>query len=371
LFSNQDKGEKMDCNTETPTLDVEIGDTVYAIEFGQIQIEITGLCNMHCQHCRASNQPVEEMSIDNIVKIIKFARQFSPNYKEIVVSGGEPTLHRDFSGVLKAARKNGGDFVTLTTNGSIFNKTHLDLIESLDFKRFVLSVSIDSLDAKEHDTFRGYQGAFDKAVRSLSLIAESKLPNIVASMRSTIKATQIDDMEAMAEYAQKIGCQRVSFSAIHPAGRAILRPDLWMTSEQKLAFLKNIYALKEKFPEMNITTNDPLKCLLRGKSDVGGEDELVFDGCGAAAITFNVNADGVMTPCALLDVPMMNTKNLSIEEITEEYRKNWIVRNMLTMNFDGKCGTCPTKYQCGGCRARALIQNGDMFGEDPHCWITP
>lgn len=360
----------MDCNIETPTLDVEIGDTVYGIEFGQIQIEITGLCNMKCQHCRASNQPKEDMEIDHIVKIIKFARQFSPNYKEIVVSGGEPTLHRNFSNVLEAVRKNGGDFVTLTTNGSLFNSKHLHLIECLDFKRFVLSVSIDSLDAKEHDVFRGHPGAFDKATRALSLIAESSSANIIASMRSTIKASQIDDMESMAEYAKKIGCQRISFSAIHPAGRAIDRPDLWMSSDQKLTFLKNVYSLKEKFPEMNITTNDPLKCLLRGKSDVGKNDELVFDGCGAAAITFNVNADGVMTPCALLDVPMMNTKNLSIKEITEEYRKNEIVKNMLVMKLGGKCGTCPSKYQCGGCRARALIQNGDMFAEDPHCWIN-
>ena len=27
------------------------------------------------------------------------------------------------------------------------------------------------------------------------------------------------------------------------------------------------------------------------------------------------------------------------------------------------------KYQCGGCRARALIQKGDYLEEDPHCWL--
>ncbi|HBD92848.1 MAG TPA: hypothetical protein DC057_01600 [Spirochaetia bacterium] len=142
-----------------------------------------------------------------------------------------------------------------------------------------------------------------------------------------------------------------------------------MTSDEKLAFIKEVYRLKKIFPELNVTTNDPLKCLFRGKNDTGKEGELVFDGCGAAVITFNVNSDGVMTPCALLDVPMMRTFSLSIEEMNEQYRNNSIVRNMLEMNLKGKCGGCHLKYQCGGCRARALIQNNDLFGEDPHCWL--
>ncbi|MBU0959266.1 MAG: SPASM domain-containing protein [Nanoarchaeota archaeon] len=120
---------------------------------------------------------------------------------------------------------------------------------------------------------------------------------------------------------------------------------------------------------MNITTNDPLKCLLRGDSDFGKDNELVFDGCGAGAITFNVNCDGTMTPCALLDIPMMNVFSLDIEEMNKKYKENSFVKDMLTMNLKGKCKDCTKKYQCGGCRARALIQNRDILGEDPHCWI--
>lgn len=142
-----------------------------------------------------------------------------------------------------------------------------------------------------------------------------------------------------------------------------------MTREQKLAFLKEVYRLKELFPDLNVTTNDPLKCLLRGENDIGENGELVFDGCGAAAITFNVNSDGTMTPCALLNIPMMNIFSLTIDEITEHYRKNPIVKDMLMMNLRGKCGTCHLKYQCGGCRARALIQKKDYLEEDPHCWM--
>ena len=112
-----------------------------------------------------------------------------------------------------------------------------------------------------------------------------------------------------------------------------------------------------------------MKCLIRGKSDIGDDNEIVFDGCGAGAITFNVNSDGTMTPCALLNIPIMNTFPLSVEEITENYRQSKVVKDILEMNLSGKCGSCSKKYQCGGCRARALIQNDDLLGEDPHCWL--
>ena len=359
----------MECKIETPRLEVETEDTIYEIEFGQVQIEITGRCNMSCQHCRASHQPKQDMPIEQIVKIIRFARQFSPNYKEIILSGGEPLMHRDFVNVLKQVRENGGEFITLTTNGSLLTSEHLTLIKDLSFQRFVLSVSLDNLDPTKHDEFRAHKGAFPKAVDALRLVAESNLPNVVASMRSTIQATQINEMERMVIFAKEIGCKRVSFSAIHPAGKAIERDDLWMSKEQKLAFIKEVYRLKKLFPDLNVTTNDPLKCLLRGKNDLGQDGELVFDGCGAAAITFNVNSDGTMTPCALLDIPMMKVFPLTIEEITKRYRENTIVKNMLAMNLKGKCGSCQMKYQCGGCRARALIQKGDYLEEDPHCWV--
>ena len=358
----------MECRVTTPRLEVETEDAVYEIEFGQIQIEITGRCNMNCQHCRAVHQPRQDMPLGQITKVIRFARQFSPNYKEIILSGGEPLLHREFAKVLTQVRENGGEFITLTTNGLLLNSELLQLIKSLQFQRFVLSVSLDNLDPVKHDEFRAHQGAFSKAVHALRLVAEAGLPNVVASMRSTIQASQIGEMEKMVDFAKELGCQRVSFSAIHPAGKAIERPDLWMTKEQKLAFLKEMYRLKQLFPSLNITTSDPLKCLLRGKNDTGGDGELVFDGCGAAAITFNVNADGTMTPCALLNIPMMNVFPLTIAEITRRYRRSRIVKNMLAMNLKGKCGACKIKYQCGGCRARAFIQHGDYLQEDPHCW---
>lgn len=360
----------MDCDCEISGLEVETDIAIYEIVFGQVQIEITGRCNMNCEHCRAAHDRSDDMPLEQIAKIVKFARRYSPSYKELLVSGGEPLIHRDFSRVLSWIRNNGGDFVTLTTNGSLLREEHLDLFAELAFERLTLSVSLDSLHPLSHDTFRGFSGAFHLAVNAIEAIVNRSIPGVVASIRTTLKPNQIDEMPMFAQFAYDSGCQRISFSAIHPAGKSIERPDFWMTAEEKRRFINTVYELKGQYPDtFNITTNDPLKCLVRGMSDVGGEGELVFDGCPAAAVTFNVNANGDMTPCALLNVPMMNVFGMSVDEIAVAYQQSDIVKDMLDMNLSGKCGGCDRKYQCGGCRARAFIRNGDLFAEDPDCWL--
>lgn len=360
----------MDCQESVRGLVVETDQALYEIVFGQIQIEITGRCNMRCQHCRAANDLAQDMPLEQILKVVQFGRRYSPNYKELLLSGGEPLLHHQFGEVLTAVRERGADFVTLTTNGSVFGVQHLDLLAELQFKRFMLSVSLDSLVPEDHDSFRQSPGAYRKAVAAIRMITQARIPNVITSVRMTLRPGQIDNMPAMAEFAYQAGCHRVSFSSIHPSGRAILNSGLWMTVDQKRRFIDQVYQLKKQYPEsFQISTNDPLKCLVRGFSDVGVEGEIVFDGCPAAAVTFNVFANGDMTPCALMNLPIMNVFPLTLDEIADRYQASEIVRNMLDMNLKGKCGSCGKKYQCGGCRARALGRMNDYLAEDPDCWL--
>lgn len=359
-------------------LRVETEDKIYELELGQMQVEITGRCNMQCEHCRADHEQHQDMPIDQILKIVRFFLRHSPVQKRIIVSGGEPLMHGQFFEVLRAIRRAGGSYVTLTTNGTRLTQEHLDLIRELKFERFMLSVSLDSLNEQEHNSFRNYPRAYEKAIEALRLMNSAKIPNVVTSIRSTIKPDKIDSISGLIKFAQSEGCNRINLSSIHPAGRAIERPDLWMTREQKKQFIEKIYeekrllnrsAVKGCDADFRIDTNDPLKCLARGHGEEGQCGEVVFDGCIAAAVTFNISVNGDMTPCALMNIPIMNVNGLSIKEITRCYQQSEIVKNMLEMNLKGKCGRCAKKFQCGGCRARALIRQGDYLDEDPDCWM--
>ena len=124
----------MHCSCEDiPCLEVETEEAIYDIELGPIQIEITGRCNMNCAHCRASEMPKKDMPLEEILKIVKFARMYSPNYKEITISGGEPTMHNNFREVVRELRKNGADYLTITTNGSTIDDNLLDFFRKFRF----------------------------------------------------------------------------------------------------------------------------------------------------------------------------------------------------------------------------------------------
>ncbi len=121
----------MDCVKQQTGLMIETEQAIYEVIFGQIQIEITGICNMRCAHCRAANDQKQDMPIPQMLKILRFGRSYSPSCKELLLSGGEPLAHRQFEEVLSAVRENGGDFITLTTNGSLLTSRHLDLFAKL------------------------------------------------------------------------------------------------------------------------------------------------------------------------------------------------------------------------------------------------
>lgn len=234
----------------------------------------------------------------------------------------------------------------------------------------MLSISVDSTKPDDHDTFRKHKGAFTKATSALKMIASRESKKLIPSMKTVVMPDTIDEMSAQAALADQLGCKRVSFTSVIYSGKAKINNGMWMTSSQKRHFLENIYRLKKEYPHINVTTNDPLKCLIRGTSDEPtSKSEIVMDGCPAATVSFNVNSDGMMTPCSLLDIPMMNTFDLTVEEIAEKYQNNEITKAFLDMNLHGKCSNCVKKYSCCGCRARVLSYSGDIMGEDPECWI--
>lgn len=350
-------------------LAVETDKAIYNIQFSRLQMEITGRCNLICQHCRGAREVWRDMPFELIVKVVQFFHKFRQENMIVVVSGGEPLLHKRFVDILKLLGTDNRHNISLTTNGLLLKDWHLDLISNLLFKYFFVSVSIDGVDPSVHDSFHGKKGSFEKAVRAIRRVVERQLPNVLPGIRTTVHPKKIDDMFKVAEFAHQLGCHRVGFSAIMPSGRATVRTDLQMNREEKRRFLSNLYKLKHEYRgRMSLDTNDVLKCLFNDQRDIGDGNTLVFDGCTAGSCSFNVSANGDLTPCALWQTPIMNVANLTVEDIAEHYQRSSIVHNMLDMNLKGRCGECNLKYQCGGCRVRALAATGDYLAEDPHCW---
>jgi len=343
-------------------MNIETTDTIYDINFSLIQIEITSKCNMSCDHCRDYFSDMSDMSFKNILKIIEFGLANSKEKIELILSGGEPLMHKDILGLLILLRNYPLKMVNITTNGSLINKMIIPFLKNIQ-----MSVSLDGIDAETHDTFRHHKGAFQKALDAIELMQKNNVP---VNVRVSLKPDQIKQLPSIIKFVYELGVGGVSVSSILPTGKALINQHLTMNKEQKKLFLQTLFDLKRYYASkgLNIITNDPLKHFFCKYSEEI-TDDMVISGCTAGLVTFNVFSNGDMTPCAMMNLSIMNTFDLEVEEMTKQYQESNIIHNLLERNFKGKCKDCKKLIKCGGCRARSFGINGDYLGEDPDCWL--
>lgn len=348
---------------------IETEESIYEVSFQHCQIEITGRCNMACRHCRAYNEARVDMSLDAVGRALAFAAANSDEDFRLTVSGGEPFLDPDLIRIVGMAQEEGIEDIIVTTNGSLVTQEKLRELKSLGVRNLCLQVSVDSISADKHDAFRRSKGAFTKAIRSIRETASSGL---TASLRATVTPETIGEISGLVRLAKECGAIRVGVSSVIPAGRGAMNKDLMMTPEKKRRFLEELSRCKLEYPEIDVTTEDPLKFALeRSVWDYGPfdyHDPGFFGGCSAGVTGFNVDCEGTITPCAVLLKPIVNVAGKTAKEILDAYVDSQIVRDLIGKKFKGKCAKCDLRRLCGGCRAVADGVSGDYLGPDVTCW---
>lgn len=355
---------------------IETDKAIYETHFHHAQIEITGCCNMKCEHCRASMEKKMFMPLDAIEKIVCFAKKNAGEEFNLTISGGEPFLHPQLVEILKMAVSYDLGEIVITTNGSLITEPIVRELDQLSKGNLTIQVSLDSVHPAVHNKHRGYEGAYKTAIHSLQMIKKYK--NLNSSIRMTVQRNTMNEMEDMVRIAIDSGCVRIGMGSVIPAGRGandefVLRP------EEKKAFLQELARLKRKYmSSIEVTTEDPLKAVIEDSPwmdlDILAHEgcDGVFGGCTAGIDCFNVDTDYNFTPCSVFRAPILNLGNCqTIEEIEDAYVHSPIVKQMCTRTFDGKCNACSHKRICGGCRATAgYFGEGNYFFSDGTCWLN-
>lgn len=137
---------------------------------------VTNRCNAACRTCfywKNLNQPIQELTIDEIAKIASGLGQF----ETLQISGGEPYLRNDLSRICKIfVTVNKVHNIHIPTNGLLPNKifSETEKIVQLDKKtRVRLCCALDGVGA-EHDQIRGVEGNFEKFLETIDLLKKLK-----------------------------------------------------------------------------------------------------------------------------------------------------------------------------------------------------
>ena len=193
---------------------IETNEVIYETFFQHAQIEVTGFCNMKCKHCRASEQENVHMSLTDIQKVLTFVDMNRETDFRLTISGGEPFLHPQIIDIVKLVNERNINDIIITTNGSMVTDDYLRQLNELMISNLCIQVSLDSINTETHDAFRGFSGAFDRAVTLLKKLADYS--NIKSSIRMTVTSQTQNQVEEMIDFAYKLGVDRVGIGVVIP-----------------------------------------------------------------------------------------------------------------------------------------------------------
>jgi MoaA/NifB/PqqE/SkfB family radical SAM enzyme len=133
---------------------------------------VNSICNMKCEHCFywTHLNKRDDLTFDEIVAL---SRELGP-IENLNLSGGEPFLRREFSGICRQfIRGNGVRQIYVPTNGWYTEKTIAAIRETLEepsLDLFAVELSLDGM-AEFHDAFRVAPGSFERAMTTYDALA--------------------------------------------------------------------------------------------------------------------------------------------------------------------------------------------------------
>jgi MoaA/NifB/PqqE/SkfB family radical SAM enzyme len=176
---------------------------------------ITKKCPMSCEHCfewyNLNKQDL--LSVQEIIQIVHKYQDFGTT--QIMFSGGEPMLRvNDIKKVLQHVRS-GTDF-WIITSGYGLDKEQAEELKSSGLTGAM--VSIDHFEAREHDRFRGFDGAFKMAVRGA---IHAKCAGLATALGLCLTREFVFDknLRRYMEMAKDLGVAFVQFLEPRSSGR--------------------------------------------------------------------------------------------------------------------------------------------------------
>jgi radical SAM protein with 4Fe4S-binding SPASM domain len=328
---------------------------------------ITQACNLTCAHCyqNARHKPLDdELTTGEKLDVIdQLADEFVPF---LAFAGGEPPVSRDFYRVLARCREH-GIHVTVATNGMLLTPERCARLKAEGVK--YVEVSVDSIDPRQHDRFRGLESAWARSVQGIknSVAAGIRTGMAVCFTRET--AHTLDDF---IRFAEDLGCHTFSHFNFIPVGRGrdMLERDL-TPGQRELLLERLAYHLRNsKLTVVSTAPSFGRACIVYGPEEglfatghAGrgqGKKTMVLSryvgGCGSGRCYCAIQPNGTVTPCVYIsDIEVGNLRRSRFTEI-------W--NNPL---FDRLCDRDKRGDHCGGCRARAYAYTGDLTAGDPGC----
>jgi radical SAM protein with 4Fe4S-binding SPASM domain len=330
-----------------------------------VSVEVTSACNLLCRHCYADavdGRRETDLNVQDYLGLIDELDRL--DVFNVSITGGEPlTFQGVFDVIEECSRREMS--ALLSTNGTLLDPDTIKHLESAGLR--TIQVSIDALESRVHDWFRGVSGAHARALAGLKRACDSRIPEIrVATVASTLN---IDQIVPLMYELDRLGVQVVRILRFLPLGRGREGHEFALGNDKVVMLLNQI---KEHLPNM--------KTLAVNFSDAFNPPiiERPSHSCSGGVTWCAINPAGYVVPCTYLNSPRtaasIGAWSLRERGLAEVWRNSPLFSDIRRIRqvVKGKCKQCAYLAECGGgCRAAAYAYTGDILACDPHCRYEP
>jgi len=342
-----------------------------------ISWNITLKCPLHCSHCYvdAGKEAAGVLSTEEAFGVIDQIR--ATGTPIVVLSGGEPLLRRDVFKIARYGTEQGLRMV-MGTSGYLLDFDTAGRLRDAGIR--AVAISIDSEDPTVHDSFRGIDGVWERAVAAIGYCREAGM-NVQINM--SVMRSAIGEVEGVIGLGTSRGVRDFQLFFPIPTGRA-----RQIEARSPMEYEDLIRQILIRYRDSGLSIRPTCAPQFRRIADeLGIKNPAWGRGCLAGITYCRIYANGDVTPCPYLPVRAGNVRTTSFGEIWNNSPIFTALRDPARLT--GKCGRCTWKESCGGCRARAYRPEdaasplwcdglaapdelaGEICGEDPWCPYEP
>lgn len=349
--------------------------------------ETTRACQLACHHCRASATPTTlpgTLDHEEGIRLIDQVAGFGRPYPILVLTGGDCLLREDLWELVDHAKELGIPVALSPSVTPMLTDEAIDRIASSGVN--AVSISLDGATPATHEGVRGIPGHFPKTIDAIKRL---KAAGVKVQINTTVMRDNVDEMADIARILVDLGADIWEVFFLVHVGRGVatgaLTPEehedvchfLWDASQYGFIvrtvegpFFRRVVKTRREggaAPETELYQR-----LSRELTEKCGETRerpsahtaATRDGKGIVFIAY----DGEVYPAGFLPLELGSVRDRPLAEI---YRDTPVLQDIRASRFSGRCGICEYSDLCGGSRARAWAETGDVLAEDSACLYQP
>lgn len=214
-------------------------------------IELTPFCNLKCVHCYVESERLNPQNIMNTNDIKNIIDILVDNgLLEVFFTGGEVLTRPDFEDIYIYAKRK-GLFVSVLTNGTLINQTHINMWK--DFPVEVVSLTMYGYTKGTYESITNVNGSYNNFMNSIDMLRENNIPFELKFIGLT---KNYHELSKMRNFSKQLGVMSTTGFDIRPMNNGNKLPlnfrvspeDIFkfgMGEDDLYAFWENV-ALNEK-----------------------------------------------------------------------------------------------------------------------------